>query len=370
MVSFSFLLPTRGRPDLARRFLRSVTETADRSEEIEVVLGVDEDDAPSHSIAHAGLSVKIVVLPPGMTMGALNRACFERSAGRYVMLINDDVIVRTRGWDSAVYRAFARYADDLALVHVNDLLFGQRLCTFPILSRKSCLEIGICPQCYRRYRIDDHIYDSYGLLGYLGHSRLVYLKDVIFEHENYSVAGSRTGRRAGLPAREERLYVPNAEVFEADSRDFENCFEDRKKDAQAGPTDRDGCSRESPGNVRKGAGECPRPPRLPPVFRCSWQKVRGGLAGADRARHGVQAGRHRQRSSLRAARTGAAREKATSAWRRYKRLPAAIHAICDPPANLLKRLVRLLLVPAEQVGLGMGIGSDEPQNQETAGRGD
>ena len=148
------------------------------------------------------------------------------------MLINDDVIVRTRGWDSAVYRAFARYADDLALVHVNDLLFGQRLCTFPILSRKSCLEIGICPQCYRRYRIDDHIYDSYGLLGYLGHSRLVYLKDVIFEHENYSVAGSRTGRRAGLPAREERLYVPNAEVFEADSRDFENCFEDRKKDAR------------------------------------------------------------------------------------------------------------------------------------------
>ena len=190
MPLISFLLPTRGKPDLARRFLRSLHETADHPEEIEVILGVDEDDRPSHSIAHEGLAIKTVILPPGLTMGALNRACFAASTGRYVMLMNDDVIVRTPGWDTTIYRTFARFGDDIALVHVNDLLFQERLCTFPVLSRKACLEIGICPASYRRYRIDDHICDTYYLLAYLGHGRMIYLKDVVFEHLNYVTEGA------------------------------------------------------------------------------------------------------------------------------------------------------------------------------------
>ena len=39
--SLSFLLPTRGRPSLARRFLDSVVDTTADIEQIEVVLGVD-----------------------------------------------------------------------------------------------------------------------------------------------------------------------------------------------------------------------------------------------------------------------------------------------------------------------------------------
>ncbi|MGA2255471.1 MAG: glycosyltransferase family A protein [Thermoguttaceae bacterium] len=231
MPLISFLLPTRGKPDLARRFLRSLHETAHHPEEIEVILGVDEDDRPSHSISRAGLAIKTVILPPGLTMGALNRACFEASTGRYVMLINDDVIVRTPGWDTTIYRTFARFDDDIALVHVNDLLFQERLCAFPILSRKACLEIGICPACYRRYRIDDHICDTYGLLAYLRHERRVYLKDVVFEHDNYTTASAL--RRIPAPnfqSAEGKVYLLEPETFAADSRDFAARLEDRKRD--------------------------------------------------------------------------------------------------------------------------------------------
>jgi len=233
MASFSFLLPTRGKPRLARRFLQSVVETADRAPQIEVILGVDEDDIESHGIAQEGLAVKTIILPRGLTMGALNRACFEASSGRYVMLINDDVIVRTRGWDSIIYRTFARYGDDLALVHVNDLLFRQRLCTFPILSRKACLEIGICPAGYRRYRIDDHIYDTYSLLSYLGYNRLVYLDHVVFEHDNYSHAGAPPEHDVDyFQSVDGKVYVPNPDVFEHDTRDFMESLEERKRDAR------------------------------------------------------------------------------------------------------------------------------------------
>jgi hypothetical protein len=243
MPLISFLLPTRGKPDLARRFLRSLHDTAHQPREIEVVLGVDEDDPPSHSISGpwvhgaAGLTVKTVVLPAGLTMGALNRACFAASTGRYVMLANDDVIARTPGWDTAIYRTFARFADDIALVHVNDLLFRERLCAFPVLSRKACLEIGVCPACYRRYRIDDHIGDTYGLLAHLRHERRVYLKDVVFEHENYTTATGTmypwSARKIAAPnfqSPDGKVYVLEPEAFAADSREFAARLEERKRD--------------------------------------------------------------------------------------------------------------------------------------------
>lgn len=235
MPLISFLLPTRGKPDLARRFLHSLYETADCPEEIEVILGVDADDPQSHGISHEGLLTKAVILPAGLTMGDLNRACFDASTGRYVMLINDDVIVRTQGWDTAVYRTFARYGDDVGLVHVNDLLFQERLCTFPILSRAACLEIGVCPPCYRRYRIDDHIYDTYYLLAYLGYGRMTYLKDVVFEHENYTAANTAHAHATAsntFQADDGRVYVLNPEALENDSREFTERLEDRKRDAR------------------------------------------------------------------------------------------------------------------------------------------
>ncbi len=231
MPLISFLLPTRGRPDSARRFLRSLHGTAHHPEEFEIVLGVDEDDPLSHAITHEGLAIKTVILSPGLAMGAIHQACFEASTGRYVMLINDDVIVRTPGWDTAIYRTFERFSDDIVMVHVNYLLFQERLCTFPIVSRKACLEIGICPACYRRYRIDDHICDTYGLLAYLEHERRVYLKEVVFEHENYTTAS--TVRRGMMPifrSAEGKVYSLEPKLFAADSRDFAARLEERKRD--------------------------------------------------------------------------------------------------------------------------------------------
>ena len=166
-------------------------------------------------------------------MGALNRACFEASTGRYVMLSNDDVIVRTPGWDTTIYRTFARFGDDIALVHVNDLLFQERLCTFPVLSRRACLEIGICPACYRRYRIDDHICDTYRLLACLGHERRCLLEGRdIRTQELYD----RQGCPREMPCRcfrsaEGKVYALEPETFAADSRDFAARLDDRKRDA-------------------------------------------------------------------------------------------------------------------------------------------
>ncbi len=182
----SMIVPTRGRPAQLRRLLASLATTADRPQDLEVVLVIDTDDPASLEVSGNGLSLKQVTVPPGLRMGALNMAGYEASAGRYLMLLNDDVIARTPGWDSHLRTCFAAFPDGILLVHVNDTVFQKALCTFPIVSHVFCnLAGGVCPPTYRRYRIDDHIEDIFNLLGVLGERRSLYLPDVIFEHCNH-----------------------------------------------------------------------------------------------------------------------------------------------------------------------------------------
>ncbi|MBM4348293.1 MAG: glycosyltransferase family 2 protein [Deltaproteobacteria bacterium] len=230
MYKFSFLIPTRGRPQLVKRFFESILDTAYFIEEIEVILCLDDDDWESQNISDERLSIKKVVFPKGSNMGSLNRACFEASSGRYLILINDDVIIRTKGWDKTISAVYSTYSDDIALIHVNDLLFRESLCTFPILSRRACLKIGICPEEYRKYRIDDHIYDTYQMLAYLGHRRILYLADVVFEHDQ-KIRSYQTPISQVFKVENGDINLSNKEIIESDNRIFDEKFEARKQDA-------------------------------------------------------------------------------------------------------------------------------------------
>ena len=71
MATFiSLLLPTRGRPDWARRFMRSVLTQTNQRLDVEVVLRIDEDDIGSHNLDCSGLAVNKIIGPRN-TMGML-----------------------------------------------------------------------------------------------------------------------------------------------------------------------------------------------------------------------------------------------------------------------------------------------------------
>ena len=152
-------------------------------------------------------------------MGALNMAGYGAASGKYIMLLNDDVIVRTHGWDEKILAAFKTYADEIVLVHVNDKIFEEKLCTFPFLSRGYCeLAAGICPSDYLRYRIDDHIYNVFNLLAVLGKIRILYLPEVVFEHTNF-VLNSNNGAE----------YRPDERIHAIDTKRFHELLPERKK---------------------------------------------------------------------------------------------------------------------------------------------
>jgi glycosyltransferase involved in cell wall biosynthesis len=214
----SLIVPTRGRPQMLQRMLASAAATARNPERLEVVLVTDEDNpAGTHRISR--LDIKEVAGPPGRTMGELNNAGYAASSGEFVMLLNDDVVIRTRGWDREVLHCFQRFPDPVALIHVNDTLIRDYLCTFPILSRAYCEFIGgICPVEYERYRIDDHIEDVFNMLSWLGVRRTIYLPDVVFEHCN-SVSHPTAGR----------VYESDPAILARDAPRFESLLSMRKQ---------------------------------------------------------------------------------------------------------------------------------------------
>jgi len=205
---FSLIVPTRHRTEKLRRFLLSLAATSADNDRIEVVLVVDADDAESRAFRFDPVPLRRVIVEPGLPMGALNQAGYEASAGAYIMLLNDDVIVRTRQWDKKISACLKRYPDGIVLIHVNDTLFQEGMCTFPLVSRTYCdLAGGICPTDYLRYRIDDHVEQVFNLLGVLGENRIAYLPDVIFEHDKFIETGAGQ-RKYYLDERIELLDVP------------------------------------------------------------------------------------------------------------------------------------------------------------------
>lgn len=180
--ALSLLLPTRARVHLVRRLLDSIAATVRQLDRIEVVLYIDCDDTPSHGIEHDRLSVVKLIRPPA-PMGVMTRACYDASRGRTIMLLNDDTICRTAGWDDAVISALERFDDGVAIVWCNDLFRGRQIPNFPALSRTLCdLMDGPCPADYQREYIDTHLLDIFDKLRRLGHDRLAYLEEIVLEH--------------------------------------------------------------------------------------------------------------------------------------------------------------------------------------------
>ena len=185
MSKISLLLPTRGRPRLVRRLFDSVARCTDRLEDLEVILYLDDDDETGQEISDDRFNL-IKIIGPRLSMGAYNMICLGRASGDLIMLMNDDVIVRTSAWDRRVAELSRTIPDGIFLAYPNDLHIGKRMCTFPILTKKSCeLLLRPYPEEYNTYFIDWHVFDTFKRLRAHGHARIVYLEDVVFEHCHY-----------------------------------------------------------------------------------------------------------------------------------------------------------------------------------------
>ena len=221
----SILLPTRGRPAMAGAFLNSLVETAVDRDRIEVVLYVDEDDPARARLRHKSLKLITIVGSP-VTMGAANSTCLAQSSGDPGQR---RCVAQTSGWDAQMRQAHERFADGVYLVWLNDGLASHRMSTFPVLSRRCCEILGDpYPLVYRSAFIDYALFDIFVRLRRLGHDRLLYLSNVLFEHRHHR----RKKREADDTTKRHRRFEDDMTFLER--RDFRQQQAERLAAAIAG----------------------------------------------------------------------------------------------------------------------------------------
>ena len=184
-MKISLLLPTRGRIHLLRRLFQSIIDHTDDLNNIELVMCMDDDDPQSHGIDNPRLNI-VKLIGARSTMGDYNTKCLNHSSGDIIILMNDDLTIDTPEWDRIISDFALTIPDGIFMAYPNDTQTGHTMCTFPIMSRKTCEILSKpYPKEYDALYIDVHIFDIFTRLKHLGKNRMFYLDNVVFEHNHF-----------------------------------------------------------------------------------------------------------------------------------------------------------------------------------------
>ena len=184
-INLSLLLPTRGRSKRLKQFLDSAYQTALYSENIEIILFIDDNDNSMHDFEYKKLKIKKLIKSRN-TMGFCNTACLEVAKGEIVIALNDDVLIKTLSWDKKIVDFHRMQPDPIYLAYPNDLNKKGKLPTFPILSQATCKTLqAVFPTAYKGSFLDLHLYDIFMRLKKIRLHRVFFLKEIVFEHLHF-----------------------------------------------------------------------------------------------------------------------------------------------------------------------------------------
>lgn len=113
----SLLLPTRQRREELARFYVSAMNMADRPHEVEVVAYVDNDDDSYKGLKLPRLTF---VVGPRLVLSEEWNECWRQAKGEYFMHCGDDLVFRSKGWDTHMTEAIDSYPGKIAFVWGDD----------------------------------------------------------------------------------------------------------------------------------------------------------------------------------------------------------------------------------------------------------
>ena len=115
MISFS--CPSRGRPDLAKRLVDTATET--QKGQTEFLFYLNDDDEKLEEYKDLLDEKHYTIGPNQSTCYSWNLMC-DKASHDIVMLMGDDVQVKTKDWDQLIVEQFDKYEDKILMVVPSD----------------------------------------------------------------------------------------------------------------------------------------------------------------------------------------------------------------------------------------------------------
>jgi Glycosyl transferase family 2 len=122
----SLLVPTRKRPKEFKRFYESAMAMADNPEEVEIVCYMDEDDKSSYDF---GPRVTICT-GPRVVLSEMWNVCWKAARGPYYGHMGDDIVFKSKGWDTRVKEAIDEFPGKIGFVWGDDMSPNGRSSVF------------------------------------------------------------------------------------------------------------------------------------------------------------------------------------------------------------------------------------------------
>lgn len=181
MADLLALVPTRGRPEIARTLVQAFKATCTAATFLLFVVDDDDPSIAEYDSVGDGQQSAVMYTPSHCMVEALNVAASHYAATGgppAIAFLGDDHMPRTVGWDERYLAALRELGT--GIVYGNDLLQGHRLPTQCAMTADIVRELGYMAPLTLRHLYVDNFWRDLGK----GAGCLRYLPDVTVEHRH------------------------------------------------------------------------------------------------------------------------------------------------------------------------------------------
>ena len=193
-MKIAILVPTRERMNNRLTLLFSILTTADNLNNIKIYYGVDTDDPTLETIKKVANGVTCLEVVeyekfnkfPGL--GKLWNILVDRSSEEIISMIGDDMVFKTKGWDTMLLEEFKNLpADEIKAVHCNDDYHGAKLAVNLFCHRTYAKVLGkFMREEFKINWVDQWLHQMFSAF-----NRLTYRPDIMIEHRHWILGKTR-----------------------------------------------------------------------------------------------------------------------------------------------------------------------------------
>lgn len=219
-MKISLLCPSRERLNKFLTFTCSVFSTCKDIKNIEIVLGVDEDDPNLSSYKRIANNLNFIdfqIMPKGLFkeegLSGLWNLMVNRCSGNILAMVGDDMIFQTKDWDEKIIKTFESKTDNMWMVHCNDGMRGPNnkyagvapLAVNSFVHRDYVNLVGRYVQTEVKEIFQDTYLDR--LFSIL--ERKIYYHDVMIKHLHFSEGGTKDATSEKLEETRDGIWDDN-----------------------------------------------------------------------------------------------------------------------------------------------------------------
>lgn len=176
----SIIFPTKNRPKNVTRFVDSIFDTADNVSNIELCIYLDDDDTLSIPVVQQTAErIATQALQGNIKIGShMYNELYRIATGEIFMFAADDIVFRTKGWDTIVKNKFEEYADKILFIYGEDGFQHGRIGTHGFIHSNWIDTVGyVLPPKLASSYTDEWITELSARIG-----RKCYMPELLVEH--------------------------------------------------------------------------------------------------------------------------------------------------------------------------------------------